>query len=364
MAVLKIYGVIVDERESAALAWFGEEHTTLSEISDFIQAIPESDDTIDVLINSRGGSVSDGWGIYDVLRSSGKKITATVEGVCASMASVVYMAAPKEARFAEPHSTFCIHEPRIPAYGIDHDATADELARIADELRVENRRFIDLYSERTGTETATIEALMKEDKEITAEQAKEYGIVGVIKTPNTARKNNNKPNFFSMKKNVIAKLLSRAAALLEGAVAELRLTTSAGVELVVETEADDPKVGDNASPDGEHTLEDGRIVVVVDGVITEIREREDEEASAEDVEQMASTIEQLNNEVAALRRSQKNDAEAEILSIVAKAGGIEWLKKAAVSKRVATERTQITGNQAQNVSRISRDLEELRKKKN
>lgn len=361
MALLKIYGVIVDERESAVLSWMGEEHTTLSEISDFIQTIPDSDDTIDVLINSRGGSVSDGWGIYDVLRSSGKKITATVEGVCASMASVVYMAAPKEARFAEPHSMFCIHEPRIPAYGIDRDATADELSRIAEELRIENRKFIDLYAERTGAEAERIESLMKEDKEITAEEAKEYGIVGVIKTPNTAKKTDNQINFLTMKKNVIAKLLSRAKALLEGVVSELRLTTAAGVELIVETDADDPKVGDNATPDGEHTLDDGRVVVVVDGVITEIREREEEEPTEEDMQQMAATIESLTNEVAALRRSQRTEAENEILGIVAKAGGIDWLKKVAVSKRAATTRTQNVGSQVERVSRISQELAELKK---
>lgn len=50
------------------------------------------------------------------------------------------------------------------------------------------------------------------------------------------------------------------------------ITTSTGDELTVEREEGEIQVGDPASPDGEHVLEDGRTVVVTDGVITEIKE--------------------------------------------------------------------------------------------
>ena len=370
MAILRIYGRIADGEESAWLAWAGVEHVTPGEVSRFIDGLTPEDDTIDLLINSCGGNVTDGWAIYDALRSSGKRITATVEGVCASMASIVYMAAPKESRYSMPHASFCIHEPRFPAYSIEVETTADMLRNLSDELRIETQRFIDLYAERTGTDADTIASLMREDRVITAEEARDLGIVGVIKTPNTANKSNQ--NFLSMaKKNGIARLLERAAALLRGAVAELRLTTTDGTELVVDTDADDPRVGDSATPDGEHRLEDGRVVVVTDGVITEIREREvtEEEITEEEVQAMVTTIEQLtaeverlNSELNALQASQRTAEDIAILDTVAKAGGKEWLNTVAVSKRSASQRTQPNGANAEGLSRVAQDLEAIRNK--
>lgn len=366
MAILRIYGDIVNGEESACLAWCGVEHASLSEVSRFIEELPEDDDVIDILINSRGGSVRDGWGIYDALRSSGKRITATVEGICASMASVVYMAAPKASRYSAPHASFCIHEPRFPAYSLGMETTSDVLAQLSEELRIETQRFIDLYVERTGADEDTIARIMSEDREMNAEEALSLGIVGVINTPNTALIN--QQNITMTQRNVIARLLERAKAILNGeTVAELRLTTTSGAELVVETDADDPKVGDSATPDGEHTLEDGRVVVVADGVITEIKEKEEpDEVTEEDVQAMASTIEsltaeveRLNAEVESLTASQKSQDELDILDTVAKAGGIEWLNKVAVSKRTATQRTQ--PGEGEIDSLVARRLAELKK---
>lgn len=366
MAILKIYGVIADGEGSSYLSWCGIEHVSLSDISDFIASLPEDDKNIDILINSRGGDVRDGWAIYDALRQSGKELTATVEGVCASMASVVLMAAPKEARFSAPHATFLLHEPRFASHSIGVDATADTLNQLAEELRIETQKFVDLYAERTGTSAERIAEILKEDREMDAEEALSLGIVGVVNTPNTALSINTN---IMAKKNAIARLLERAKAMLEGAVAELRLTTTSGVELVVETDADDPKVGDNATPDGEHTLEDGRVVVVVDGVITEIREKEvteelteQEQAMADTIEQLTAHVEELQAEVTTLTAAQKTASEIEILDIVAKAGGEKWLKGVAVSKRTATQRTHKDSKQALGVSRIQQELEQIKSK--
>lgn len=371
MAILRIYGRIVDGEESAWLGWAGVDHVTPGEVSRFIEGLTEEDDTIDLLINSCGGNVTDGWAIYDALRTSGKRITATVEGVCASMASIVYMAAPKEARYSMPHASFCIHEPRFPAYSIEVETTADMLSQLSDELRIETQRFIDLYAERTGADADAIATLMREDRIITAEEARDLGIVGVINTPNTANKSNLFNNLSMAKKNGIARLLERAAALLRGAVAELRLTTTDGTELVVDTDADDPRVGDSATPDGEHRLEDGRVVVVTDGVITEIREREvtEEEITEEEVQAMVTTIEQLtaeverlNGELNSLQASRRTAEDIAILDTVAKAGGKEWLDAVAVSKRSASQRTQLNGANAEGLSFVEQKLEAIRNK--
>jgi ATP-dependent Clp protease protease subunit len=286
------------------------------------------------------------------------------------MASVVLMAATKELRFSAPHASFCIHEPRFPAYSIDTDATATMLSQLSEELRIETQRFIDLYVERTGTDADTIARVMSEDRVIDAEEALSLGIVGAINTPNTALSNQPKNNIMS-KKNAIARLLEQAKALLSGAVAELRLTTTSGAELVVETDADDPRVGDPATPDGEHTLEDGRVVVVTDGVITEIRERTEETITEEEVQAMADTIESLTAEVERLRKenatlleTQRTAEEKTIVEMVAKSGGLDWLKTVAVSTRTATQRVQTQSTQAQGLSLVERKLADLKSRNN
>lgn len=158
--------------------------------------------------------------------------------------------------------------------------------------------------------------------------------------------------------------------MLNGAAAELRLTTTSGAELVVETDADDPRVGDPATPDGEHTLEDGRVVVVTDGVITEIRERTEETITEEEVQAMADTIEsltaevkRLNADVEAARGQVKTPEEQAILDIVSKAGGKEWLDVVAVSTRAATPRVQRESNQAIGVSVVAQELNRIRTNK-
>ena len=56
-------------------------------MDEFINGIPAGDDNIELLLHCDGGEVNEGWAIVDKLRSTGKKITATIEGNCASMAN-------------------------------------------------------------------------------------------------------------------------------------------------------------------------------------------------------------------------------------------------------------------------------------
>lgn len=71
------------------------------------------------------------------------------------------------------------------------------------------------------------------------------------------------------------------------------ITTSTGDELTVEREEGEIQVGDPASPDGEFVLEDGRMVIVVDGVITEIK---DPSSNEEDTQALKDRIAELEAE--------------------------------------------------------------------
>ena len=67
-------------------------------------------------LHCTGGDVIEGWAMVDKLRATGKEIRATIEGQCASMATVLLCAAHKENRRAYPHAQILIHDPYIPEY--------------------------------------------------------------------------------------------------------------------------------------------------------------------------------------------------------------------------------------------------------
>ena len=100
MAKLRIYNDIDSQDNKFWYQWWGSDCVCFQDIDVFAASIPENDDTIDMRIFCNGGSVVEGWAIYDRLRQSGKKITCTIEGKAASMATIIMLAAPKESRKA------------------------------------------------------------------------------------------------------------------------------------------------------------------------------------------------------------------------------------------------------------------------
>lgn len=89
----------------------GEDSVSFSDIQYFIDWMPSDDNRIDVEIHSCGGDCVEGYAIYDALRASGKEISCKVVGRCASMATVILLAAPLERRTAYAHSELLIHSP-------------------------------------------------------------------------------------------------------------------------------------------------------------------------------------------------------------------------------------------------------------
>ena len=112
MATLKLYNPILSEATKECYWFCDEAGTSFKDVDEFINGIPAGDDNIELLLHCDGGEVREGWAIVDKLRSTGKKITATIEGNCASMATVVLLAASEPARLAA-HSQALL--PRIHA---------------------------------------------------------------------------------------------------------------------------------------------------------------------------------------------------------------------------------------------------------
>lgn len=372
MAKLFINKEIAPDADKAKFWLTGEDSISFTDIQYFMDWMPSDDNRIDVEIHSCGGDCTEGYAIYDALRASGKEISCKVVGTCASMATVILLAAPAERRTAYEHASLCIHNPYADGALLKGKVTPERLESIAADLRAEKEKMLSLYVERTGQAREVLEAQMESDSWFTPEKAIELGFISSIVPAISAKKEVINQNPIVMGKTekevkVQSSLLDRLlrkcgyAKIEDVPVVALTLTTSTGEELTVEREEGDIQVGDPASPDGEHVLEDGRTVVVQDGVITEIREP----SSDEDVEALKAQVEKLKAENAELKKNAKTEDEISVLAEVEKAGGIDKLKRAAASKYVPSGRVSNAGNKPQEnkpVSKIETMLAEKREK--
>lgn len=395
MAILKIYNPIVAEEQKLDLWWFtGVDGVCFKDIDAFLASVDPDDNTIDLRLHCLGGDCAEAWAITDKLRATGKTIAATIEGQCASAATIVLLAA--SVRRGARHASLLIHEPYYPEYSLADAYRADDLDRLSNDLRAETSRFLDFYVERTGTDRAVLETLMKENKFINMDEAKNLGFVHEIiepKSASAAKKrgnaadwakgsqiNNQSQNQKEMKKDNQKKgaLATIAAALgfdLVPKSVAYELSTSDGETLTInKPEGEDPAVGDEASPDGEHKMPDGTTIVVVDGKITDIRPADDDDPddngdtdNNDDALAAANArIAELEAENESLRANAKTDADKRILNLVAVAGGEKWLKSAKSNYKPAQRddagKHATKTDTVEKTSKVAARLAELREK--
>lgn len=375
MAKLFINKNIAPDADKAKYWLTGEDSISFTDIQCFMDWMPNDDNRIDVEIHSCGGDCTEGYAIYDALRASGKEISCKVVGTCASMATVILLAAPLERRTAYQHSSLCIHNPYGDGAVLKGKITPERLESIASDLRAEKEKMLALYVERTGKARDILEAQMQSDGWFTPEKAIELGFISSIVPAMSAKKEviNQNTNVImgktekevKVQSSLLDRLLRKCgyAKIEDVPAVALTLTTSTGEELSVEREEGEIQVGDPASPDGEHVLEDGRTVVVTDGVITEIREPSSED---DDVDALKAKVAELEAENAELKKNAKTVDDVKVLAAVEKAGGIEKLTRAAASKYVPAGRTQTAGKKQEDtkhVSKIEKRLQEIREKR-
>lgn len=370
MATLRIHGEIVsvEEKEFFQLFFGGaDDSVSFRDVNDFIASIPSDDNKISVSLDSRGGDVAEGWKIYDALRATGKEISSEVIGECASMATIILLAAPKERRAARPHASLLIHNPYIPA--ASGELNADELRNLADRMQAEQDKMLDLYVDRTGATREQLQAYMDEAKWMNMDEAMELGFISTIITPASAKASGTKSKKMSFIEKLKALISSEEAGEHkdEQPVA-MELSTATGGTLTVEREEGEPQVGDKASPDGTHKMPDGKTITVEDGVITEI---EAEEAPEEEVETLRRENEELRRQLEEAN-AKATDAEAKaktveelrILNAVKVAGGIDKVL-AGIKSNGRPEGRRVEGKNAgekYEESALKRHLAEVREK--
>ena len=143
----------------------------------FLQA-QDSEKDIYLYINSPGGSVTAGFAIYDTIQHIKPDVQTICIGMAASMGSFLLAAGAKGKRFALPNAEVMIHQPLGGAQG---QATEIEIA--ANHILKTREKLNRILSERTGQSIEKIQKDTDRDNFLTAEEAKEYGLIDEVMHP-------------------------------------------------------------------------------------------------------------------------------------------------------------------------------------
>lgn len=296
---------------------FGDE-VTLKDVVDQIAANKDAD-SLTVHINTVGGDVSEGFAIYDVLKNSSKKVTTVVEGLCASIGSVIFLAG--EERQMTANSELMIHNPWAGAMG-----DADDLQEVADQLKETESKLVDFYASHTKQEKATLDGWMKEEKWMKPDEALSLGfatsvvnkmeVAASIFRESVLRKKDNSNHEI---KEIMAKGFGKVLDMLNsipgvGTGARNQVyTTASGAKF--ETDSPEALALENKvkDPDTGKALEDGEYVVaslnkkmkVEGGKVSALEEVEtpDEESTeqmAQAMEKIAASMAKLNERLTAI----------------------------------------------------------------
>lgn len=139
----------------------------------------DSGKDISIYINSPGGSVYAGYGIYDTMQFINSNVSTICTGMAASMAAVLLVAGEKGKRFALKHSRVMIHQPLGGAQGqaSDIEITAREIGKIKKELYT-------IISDHSGQPFDRVEKDSDRDYWMTSAEAKDYGMVDDVLVKN------------------------------------------------------------------------------------------------------------------------------------------------------------------------------------
>jgi ATP-dependent Clp protease protease subunit len=139
---------------------------------------------ISIYINSPGGSVYAGYGIYDTMQFISSDVSTICTGMAASFAAVLLVAGTKGKRMALPHSRVMIHQPLggVQGQASDIEITAREILKVKKELYT-------IISEHSGMSYEQVEKDSDRDYWMTADEALAYGMIDKVLVKNINKNN-------------------------------------------------------------------------------------------------------------------------------------------------------------------------------
>ena len=135
----------------------------------------DSDEDIKLFINSQGGHVESGDTIFDMIRFVKPRVKIIGTGWVASAGALIYAAVPKEDRYSLPNTRFLLHQPMGGMSG-----QAADIAIEAEEILKMRRRLNQIFAQQTGQPLEKVERDTDRNFWMSAEEAREYGLVGNI----------------------------------------------------------------------------------------------------------------------------------------------------------------------------------------
>lgn len=135
----------------------------------------DSGKDISIYINSPGGSVSAGLGIYDTMQFINSDVQTICTGMAASMAAVLLVSGQEGKRFALPHSRVMIHQPLGGAQG-----QASDIEITAREIQKYKKELYTIISEHSHQPYDKVWADSDRDYWMTADEAKDYGMIDQV----------------------------------------------------------------------------------------------------------------------------------------------------------------------------------------
>ena len=140
----------------------------------FLESV-DPDKDIQIYINSPGGSVSVGLGIYDTMQLVAPDVATICMGLAASMGAVLLMAGARGMRSALPHSRVMIHQPLGGAQG-----QASDIEITAREMMKTKRELYEILAAHSGVPIRKIEKDADRDYWLTAAEARDYGLIDEV----------------------------------------------------------------------------------------------------------------------------------------------------------------------------------------
>ncbi len=318
---------------------------TLESVRNQVLALGDID-VLNVDINSGGGDVTVGYAIHDYLKGLDVEVRTKAVGVCASIATVIFLAGNERSML--PNAELMIHNPWIQPTA---PMGASELEELADYMRVEENKLANFYTKELGADKKTIEGKMKVETRMDLSEAKSIGFVNAnsIQYRAVASIKLNVNNMDDKKTGILNDIKASLAKLVKGEepVQAASLMLEDGTEVFIDSEDGEfvgksifSEEGGDALADGTYKLDDGRELIVVDGIVTELVEGDAEVEDSEEVKDLKDQIETLTaaalESANALEESNAVNAKTleSVSEIVAKVEALEKENKAMASVTV------------------------------
>ncbi len=139
----------------------------------------DSDKPIYLYIDSPGGSIDDGFGIFDMIRFVNAPVYTIGTGLIASMGAMILLSVPKERRLGLPNSHYLIHQPLI---GGAYRGVATDLEIQAEEIAKSKAKIVEIISSETGKSKEQVVQDTDRDFWLTADEAVDYGLISKVIT--------------------------------------------------------------------------------------------------------------------------------------------------------------------------------------